>query len=451
MSTFPALDVQDVRFPTSRDLSGSDAMNPDPDYSAAYLTVRTDAGDAGTALVFTIGRGNDVQSAAIAALAPHLLGRGVEEVLADLGGLYRELTYDSQLRWLGPEKGVMTMAIGAVVNALWDLRARREGRPLWLTLASLAPEELLDLVDLRYLEDALTREEALEILRRGAEGKDERIAALRERGVPAYTTTPGWLGYSDEKLVRLLREARDEGFEMVKLKVGADAADDERRMRIARAEMGPGFPIAIDANQRWGTAEAIEAIGALAPHDPYWVEEPTYPDDVLAHAAIREAVAPVRIATGEQGANRILFKQLLQAGAIDVLQADATRVAGINENLAILLLAAKFDVPVCPHAGGVGLCEMVQHVAFLDAVAISGEDPRRRIEFVDHLHEHFEVPVRIERGAYMPPEQPGGGARILESSVADHLFPDGPVWAETAPAAEPPSARAAVTAAKPAG
>jgi L-fuconate dehydratase len=451
MSTFTALDVQDVRFPTSRDLSGSDAMNPDPDYSAAYLTVRTDAGDAGTAQVLTIGRGNDVQSAAIAALAPHLLGRGVEEVLADLGGLYRELTYDSQLRWLGPEKGVMTMAIGAVVNALWDLRARREGRPLWLTLASLAPEELLDLVDLRYLEDALTREEALEILRRGAEGKDERIAALRERGVPAYTTTPGWLGYSDEKLVRLLREARDEGFEMVKLKVGADAADDERRMRIARAEMGPGFPIAIDANQRWGTAEAIEAIGALAPHDPYWVEEPTYPDDVLAHAAIREAVAPVRIATGEQGANRILFKQLLQAGAIDVLQADATRVAGINENLAILLLAAKFDVPVCPHAGGVGLCEMVQHVAFLDAVAISGEDPRRRIEFVDHLHEHFEVPVRIERGAYMPPEQPGGGARILESSVADHLFPDGPVWAETAPAAEPPSARAAVTAAKPAG
>jgi len=430
MSIFTALDVQDVRFPTSRDLDGSDAMNTDPDYSAAYLTVRTDTPDEGTALVFTIGRGNDVQSAAIAALAPHLVGRDVEEVLADLGGMYRELTHDSQLRWLGPDKGVMTMAIGAVVNALWDLRARREGRPLWLTLASLGPEELLDLVDLRYLEDALTREEALEILRRGAEGKEERIAALREHGVPAYTTTPGWLGYSDEKLTRLLGEARDEGFEMVKLKVGADPADDERRMRIAREVMGPGFPIAIDANQRWGTAEAIEAIRALAPYEPYWVEEPTSPDDILAHAAIRQGVSPVRVATGEQGASRVLFKQLLQAGSIDVLQADATRVAGINENLAILLLAAKFDIPVCPHAGGVGLCEMVQHVAFLDAVAVGGEDQRRRIEFVDHLHEHFEVPVRIERGAYMPPEEVGGGARMHAASVQDHLFPDGPVWAD---------------------
>ncbi|MGP9537193.1 enolase C-terminal domain-like protein [Brachybacterium sp. AOP43-C2-M15] len=429
MSTITALDVLDVRFPTSRDLDGSDAMNPDPDYSAAYLRLRTDAPDEGTSLVFTIGRGNDVQSAAIAALAPLLVGRDAEAVLADLGGIHRELTHDSQLRWLGPDKGVMSMAIGAVVNALWDLRARREGRPLWLTLAELDPEELLDLVDLRYLEDALTREEALEILRRGAEGKHERIAALREHGVPAYTTTPGWLGYSDEKLTRLLHEARDEGFGMVKLKVGADAADDERRLRIAREVMGPGFPIAVDANQRWGTAEAIEAIRALAPHDLFWIEEPTSPDDVLSHAAIREAVRPVRIATGEQGASRVLFKQLLQADAIDVLQADATRVAGISENIAILLLAAKFGVPVCPHAGGVGLCEMVQHLAFLDAVAIAGDDPRRRIEFVDHLHEHFEVPVRIEHGAYMPPEEPGGGARMHAASVADHLFPHGPVWA----------------------
>ena len=439
MSVFTALDVKDVRFPTSRSLDGSDAMNPDPDYSAAYLTLRTDAPDEGTALVFTIGRGNDVQSAAISVLAPHLVGRDVEETLADLGGIYRELTHDSQLRWLGPEKGVMTMAIGAVVNALWDLRARREGRPLWLTLASLTPEELLDLVDLRYLEDALTREEALEILRRGAEGKQQRIAALRERGVPAYTTTPGWLGYSDEKLTRLLHEARDEGFEMVKLKVGADPADDERRMRIAREVMGPDYPIAMDANQRWGSAEAIEAVRALAPHAPYWIEEPTNPDDVLAHAVIREGVAPVRIATGEQAASRVLFKQLLQAEAIDVVQVDATRVAGVNENLAILLLAAKFGVPVCPHAGGVGLCEMVQHLAFLDAVAIAGDDARRRIEFVDHLHEHFEVPVRIEHGSYMPPEQPGNGSRMLEASIADHLFPDGPVWAAE-PAAAPVAA-----------
>ena len=301
MSVFTALDVKDVRFPTSRSLDGSDAMNPDPDYSAAYLTLRTDAPDEGTALVFTIGRGNDVQSAAISVLAPHLVGRDVEETLADLGGIYRELTHDSQLRWLGPEKGVMTMAIGAVVNALWDLRARREGRPLWLTLASLEPEELLDLVDLRYLEDALTREEALQILRRGAEGKEQRIASLRDKGVPAYTTTPGWLGYSDEKLTRLLHEAREDGFEMVKLKVGADAADDVRRMRIAREVMGEGYPIAIDANQRWGTSEAIHAVQQLGPYDPYWVEEPTNPDDVLAHAAIREGVTPVRVATGEIG------------------------------------------------------------------------------------------------------------------------------------------------------
>lgn len=430
MSTFVAVDVQDVRFPTSRTLDGSDAMNPDPDYSAAYLTVRTDAPDEGTSLVFTIGRGNDVQSAGIRALAPHLLGRDVEEVLSSLGDFYRELNGDSQLRWLGPEKGVMAMAVGAIVNALWDLRARREGRPLWLTLASLEPAELLDLVDFRYLEDAITREEALEILERGSEGRQQRIAALREHGVPAYTTTPGWLGYSDEKLARLLREARDEGFKMVKLKVGADPEDDARRMRIAREEMGPGFPIAVDANQRWGTAEAIAEITALAPFDPYWIEEPTCPDDILSHAAIRKAVHPVRIATGEQGQSRVLFKQLLQAGAIDILQVDATRVAGVNENIAILLLAKKFDVPVCPHAGGVGLCEMVQHLSFLDFVAIGGEDSRRRIEFVDHLHEHFEVPVDLHHGAYMPPEQPGNGSRMLDASVVEHLFPTGPVWAD---------------------
>lgn len=431
MSTFLSFDVRDVRFPTSRDLDGSDAMNPDPDYSAAYLTIRTDTedpADAGTSLVFTIGRGNDVQSAAIRALEPHVIGRDVEEVLADLGGMQKELDGDSQLRWLGPETGVMAMAIGAVVNALWDLRARREGRPLWLTLAMLDPEEILDLVDFRYLTDALTREEAREILRRGAEGREERIAAVRAHGVPAYTTTPGWLGYSDEKLRRLLREARDEGFEMVKLKVGADVQDDVRRFALARAEMGEGFPIAADANQRWDVAEAIEWLGRLAPYDPYWIEEPTFPGDVLAHAAIRRGVAPLKVATGEQGANRIVFKQLLQAGAIDVLQLDATRVAGVGENVANLLLAAKFGVPVCPHAGGVGLCEMVQHLSFFDAVAIGGEDPRRRIEFVDHLHEHFEVPVRVELGAYRAPEEPGGGARMLEASVREHEFPGGIVW-----------------------
>ncbi|PWH07246.1 fuconate dehydratase [Brachybacterium endophyticum] len=436
MSTFISFDVRDVRFPTSRDLDGSDAMNPDPDYSAAYLTIRTDDpadAEGGTSLVFTIGRGNDVQGAAIRALEHHVIGRDVEEVLADLGGLHRRLNGDSQLRWLGPETGVMAMAVGAVVNAMWDLRARREGRPLWLTLASLEVEEILDLVDFRYLSDALTREEAREILERGAAGRDERIEEIRAHGVPAYTTTPGWLGYSDDKLTYLLHEARDQGFEMVKLKVGGDVEDDVRRLALAREVMGEGYPIAIDANQRWDVDSAVTWLERLAPSDPYWIEEPTFPGDVLAHAAIRRRIAPMRVATGEQGSGRVLFKQLLQAEAIDVLQLDATRVAGINENLAILLLAAKFGVPVCPHAGGVGLCEMVQHLAFLDAVAIGGTNADRRIEFVDHLHERFEVPVRIERGAYMPPEQPGSGARMLPATLAAHAYPDGPVWQQAAP------------------
>lgn len=431
-STITELRVCDVRFPTSRDLSGSDAMNPDPDYSAAYVELHTSDGGHGDGLVFTIGRGNDVQCAAIEALAGHVVGHDVEELLADLGGFSRELMGDSQLRWLGPGKGVMHMAIGAVVNAAFDLRARREGKPLWLLLAELSPEELVDLVDFRYLGDALTREEALEILERAQDGKAERIAHLLEHGVPAYTTTPGWLGYSDEKLRRLLHEARAEGFGMVKLKVGADLEDDVRRMRIARQEMGPGYPIATDANQRWGVEEAITWMRHLAEFEPAWIEEPTSPDDLLAHAAIRRGVAPVPVATGEMMQNAILAKQFLQAGALDVLQLDATRVGGVCENLAILLLAAKFDVPVCPHAGGVGLCELVQHYAFLDAAAIGGERSERVIEYVDHLHEHFEDPVEIVDGAYQAPRRPGSGARMHDASITAHLFPDGAVWQDPA-------------------
>lgn len=428
MPTFSDMRVTDVRFPTSRDLAGSDAMNPDPDYSAAYLELLCDDGESGVAFVFTIGRGNEVQAAAIDALAPQVLGRDVDEVLADLGGFSRELVGDSQLRWLGPEKGVMHMAIGAVVNAAWDLRARRAGQPLWLHLASLSPEEIVDLVDFRYLSDALTREEALEILRRGAPGREERIARLRRTGVPAYTTTPGWLGYSDEKLARLLREAEAEGFGMVKLKVGGDVEDDVRRLGIAREVLGASALIAVDANQRWDVGEAVDWLARLAPFSPHWIEEPTSPDDVLGHAAIRRAVSPMRVATGEQVQNRIVAKQLLQAEAIDVLQIDASRVAGVNENIAMLLLAATFDIPVCPHAGGVGLCEVVQHLAMFDAVAIGGERDDRWVEYVDHLHEHFETPVRIRDGAYMPPEAPGSGARMLERSVHDHTYPAGTVW-----------------------
>ncbi|MCS6711739.1 fuconate dehydratase [Brachybacterium sp. EF45031] len=440
MATFLELDVVDVRFPTSRHLDGSDAMNPDPDYSAVYVTLRTDAGEQGNSLVFTTGRGNDVQAAAVRTLARHIVGREVEEVLAAPGRFAADLIGDSQLRWLGPEKGVMHMAIGAVINAVWDLRCRRENLPLWLLLARLDPEELVDLVDFRYLSDALTREEALAILRRQLPGKEERIARLRAEGLPAYTTTPGWLGYSDEKMLRLLREAREEGFRMVKLKVGADPAEDQRRLRLAREEMGPGFPIAIDANQRWDVQPAIEWLAPLLPYEPYWIEEPTSPDDVLAHAAIRRGVPGLRVATGEQMQSRILAKQFLQAEALDVLQIDATRVGGVHEIVAMLLLAAKFDVPVCPHAGGVGLCEMVQHYAMLDAVAIGGDRHDRWCEYVDHLHEHFVVPTDVHDGAYWPPEEPGIGARMHDASIDEHRFPDGPVWREETSVGDPTAA-----------
>ena len=424
MSKIIAFETSDVRFPTSQSLDGSDAMNPDPDYSAAYLRVVTDAADGleGHGFVFTIGRGNDVEVAAIESLAPWFVGRDVEAALADLGGLWRDLVYDSQLRWLGPEKGVMHMAIGAAVNALWDLRAKREGVPLWMLLAALSPEQLVDLVDFRYLSDALTREEALGILRAAEPGRAGRVARLVADGYPAYTTTPGWLGYSDEKLARLSREAVADGFTQIKLKVGADRDDDVRRLRIAREAVGPDIRIAVDANQRWDRDEAIDWIGALAPFDLAWVEEPTNPDDILAHAAIAAAIAPTPVATGEHGANRVMFKQFLQADALQVLQIDATRVAGVNENIAILLLAAKFGVPVCPHAGGVGLCEIVQHLAMFDFVAVAGTTEGRMIEFVDHLHEHFVEPAVVERGRYRAPRLPGSGAEMLAASVREFEF-----------------------------
>jgi L-fuconate dehydratase len=425
-----ALDTYDVRFPTSRHLDGSDAMNPDPDYSAAYVVIRTDADDgrAGHGFAFTIGQGNDLQVAAIDALAPFLVGRPVEETLADLGGVWRLLVHDSPLRWLGPEKGVVHMAIGAVVNALWDLRARLAGTPLWRLLADLSPEELVDLVDFRHLTDALTRDEALDLLRAARTGRAEREADLLAGGYPAYATSPGWLGYSDDKLVRLCREAVADGFDLVKLKVGARTEDDVRRCRLARQAVGPDVRIAVDANQCWDVGPAIEAIRALAPFDPWWVEEPTSPDDVLGHAAIRAAVAPVRIATGEHTQNRVMVKQLLAGRAIDVLQIDATRVAGVNENIANLLLAAKFGVPVCPHAGGVGLCELVQHLAMFDYLAVSGDRRDRVIEYVDHLHEHFTDPVVVTGGRYAAPTAPGFSARLRADSLADHLFPSGAVW-----------------------
>ncbi|MET9402965.1 enolase C-terminal domain-like protein [Kitasatospora sp. NPDC002965] len=425
-----ALDVLDVRFPTSEHLDGSDAMNPEPDYSAAYVVLRTDAADEleGHALAFTTGRGNDVQAAAIAALAPHVVGLSVDEVCADLGAFSRSLVHDPQLRWLGPEKGAIHMAVGAVVNAAWDLAAKRVDKPVWRFLGEMSPEELVAQIDFRWLSDALTPEEALEILRRAEPGREQRIGRLLDRGYPAYTTTPGWLGYSDEKLARLAREAVADGYTQIKLKVGASLEDDVRRLRTAREAVGDDIRIAVDANQRWDVQAAIDWMSALAPYRPYWIEEPTSPDDILGHAAVRSAVGPVKVATGEHIANRVVFKQLLQAGAVDIVQIDAARVGGVNENIAILLLAAKFGVPVCPHAGGVGLCEMVQHLSMFDYVAVSGTVEDRVIEYVDHLHEHFVDPVRITDGHYLAPARPGLGAQMHAESLKEYAYPDGPVW-----------------------
>ncbi|WP_329348380.1 L-fuconate dehydratase [Streptomyces sp. NBC_01261] len=426
-----AVDTYDIRFPTSRELDGSDAMNPDPDYSAAYVVLRTDAADGheGHGFSFTIGRGNDVQVAAINALRDHVIGLSVDQLCADPGTLNRELIGDSQLRWLGPEKGVMHMAIGAVINAAWDLTAKRAGKPLWQLLTDAEPEWLVGQIDFRYITDALTPAEALDILRRGKAGAEGRRNILLERGFPAYTTSPGWLGYDDEKLTRLAVQAVADGFRQIKLKVGADLDDDIRRCRVARSVVGPDIRMAIDANQRWDVAEAIRWTTALAEFDPYWIEEPTSPDDVLGHATIRAAVAPVKVATGEHVQNRIVFKQLLQAGALDILQIDAARVGGVNENLAILLLAAKFGVPVCPHAGGVGLCELVQHLSMFDYLAVSGTTDDRVIEYVDHLHDHFLDPVVIREGHYMAPTAPGFSATMRPESIARYTFPGGTFWA----------------------
>jgi L-fuconate dehydratase len=441
MAKITAFVTHDVRFPTSLRLDGSDAMNPSPDYSAAYLIIRTDEADpadaggeplSGHSFVFTIGPGNDVQLAAVRILEPFLVGRDLDEVLADLGGLYRALAGYSPMRWLGPECGIAHMAVGAVVNACWDLAARRAGKPLWQLLADLSPEELVDLIDFRYLADALTPDEALELLERGQVGKEERAKALSRDGYPAYSTTPGWLGYSDDRLAALCAQAVQDGFNQVKLKVGARLEDDKRRCAIARETVGESIAIAIDANQVWDVAAAIAWIRELAPVRPAWVEEPTSPFDILGFAAIRRAVRPVPVATGEHVANRVIFKQLLQADAIDVMQIDACRVGGVNENLANLLLAAKFGVPVCPHAGGVGLCEAVQHLSMFDYVALTGTTDGRMIEWIDHLHEHFVNPATVAAGRYQAPAAAGFSTRMRPESVAEFSFPAGAAWRHTA-------------------
>lgn len=422
--------VKDIRFPTSRYLDGSDAMNPDPDYSAAYVILKTDHPDGleGHGLTFTIGRGNELCVAAVHALAPLVKGKTLESFTRNMGAFWKMITGDSQLRWLGPEKGVIHLATGAVVNAVWDLYAKMEGKPLWKLLADMDPEQLVSCIDFTYITDALTPKEALEILRKQESTKQDRIKRLMDNGYPAYTTSAGWLGYSDDKMRRLCREAKAAGFMHMKIKVGADLKDDIRRASIIREEIGDDLKLMMDANQKWDVDEAISNMAELKKFNPWWIEEPTSPDDILGHAKIARAVAPIKVATGEHCQNRVMFKQLMQADAIGICQIDSCRVGGVNEILAILLMAAKFNIPVCPHAGGVGLCEYVQHLSMLDYISISGTMEDRIIEYVDHLHEHFYDPVVIKEGAYMPPELPGYSITMKAQSLIDYSFPDGKVW-----------------------
>ncbi len=430
-TTITHIDVRDIRYPTSRTLDGSDAMNPAPDYSAAYVILRTDhpAGLAGHGLAFTIGRGTEIVVAAIQALAPLVQGATLESLTTTMGAFWRRITGDSQLRWIGPEKGAIHLATAALVNAVWDLWAKVEDKPLWKLLADMTPEELIACIDFRYITDALTPEEALAILRRNDGGKARRVAEMRVHGYPAYTTSAGWLGYSDETMRALIREAVAQGWTHFKLKVGMDPADDARRARIMREEISPTRTLMMDANQVWDVGQTIDAMRSLMPFDPWWIEEPTSPDDVLGHATIARAIAPVRVATGEHVQNRIMFKQLLQAKAIGFCQIDACRLGGVNEALAVLLLAAKFGIPVCPHAGGVGLCEYMQHLSLFDYIAVSASLEDRIVEYVDHLHEHFVHPVVIKDGRYMPPEAPGYSIEMKRESLDHYAFPYGAAWA----------------------
>jgi L-fuconate dehydratase len=426
-----ALDVRDVRFPTSESLDGSDAMHTSPDYSCAYVTIATDstAGLTGCGLSFTNGRGTEVVAAAIRAFEPFVVGRTLEDITADMRGFWRSLASEDQLRWLGPEKGVIHLATAAIVNAVWDLWAKAEGKPLFRLLADLEPQQLVDAIDFRYIDDALSEAEALELLTGMRAGRAERLAELeRQGGYPAYTTSAGWLGYSEEKVVRLAGEAVAAGFTHMKMKVGLDVEADARRAALIREAIGPQGTLMMDANQIWGVEQAVSAMRVLGRFDPWWIEEPTSPDDVLGHARIRREISPIRVATGEHVQNRVVFKQLMQANAIDFCQIDACRLGGVNEVLAVLLLAAKFNIPVCPHAGGVGLCEYVQHLSIFDYVAVSGTTENRIVEWVDHLHEHFLHPAVVADGRYMLPTAPGYSIEMLPSSIERYEFPRGSAW-----------------------
>ena len=418
MTQITGLKTFDLRFPTSQSLDGSDAMNPDPDYSAAYVVLETDGPNQGHGLTFTIGRGNEICIAAIQAMRHLVVGLDLDWVREDMGRFWAHVTGDSQLRWIGPDKGAIHLATGAVVNAMWDLLAKEADKPVWLLVAEMSPEEIVKLVDFRYLSDVLTEAEALEILRAAAPGKAERIATLRAEGYPCYTTSAGWLGYSDDKLRRLCREAADAGFTHTKFKAGQNLEDDIRRLTIAREVLGDEMNIMIDANQVWEVDQAVDWVKTLAFARPLFIEEPTSPDDIFGHRKIRENVAPIKVATGEMCQNRIMFKQLIANGAIDIVQIDSCRLGGLNEVLAVQLMAAKFNLPVWPHAGGVGLCEYVQHLSMIDYVAITGEKDSKRVEYVDHLHEHFQDPCVVANGAYQAPVAPGFSIQMKPSTLS---------------------------------
>jgi L-fuconate dehydratase len=431
----------DLRFPTSRESIGSDAVNKDPDYSAAYCILETNAGFEGHGLTFTLGRGTELCVMAMEYLSRYIIGKSLEEITANFAAFSRTLTEDSQFRWLGPEKGVIHMAAGGLINAVWDLYAKVERKPLWLLLAELEPEQIISAIDFRYIDDVLRPVETLELLRSRKAGQAQRIDELRQNGYQAYTTSVGWFGFSDEKIVRLCHEALAEGWTHFKLKVGGDPKDDLRRGRLVRQEIGWENRLMVDANQKWGVEEAIERTRGLAELKPWWMEEPTNPDDILGHARIRREVHPIRVATGEHCHSKVMFKQLLQAEAIDVCQIDSCRVAGVNENLAILLMAQKFGVPVCPHAGGVGLCEQVQHLSAFDYLSISATMQDRVIEFVEHLHEHFVTPVSVRNGHYYVPEAPGYSIEIKPESLATYAFPNGDYWKANSESHSPASVR----------
>lgn len=423
-----SLTAMDVRFPTSENLDGSDATNKDPDYSAAYIVIETEQGNTGYSLIFTIGRGNDICCTAVESMRHLVIGVDLADITADIGGFYNALRSDSQLRWLGPEKGVMHMAAGGVMNAAWDMWARAEGKPVWRLLADMSPEQFVDCLDFRYIDDALTRDEALAIVEKNQSSKQQRIQQLEENGYPAYTTSAGWLGYSDEKLERLCREAVAEGFEHIKLKVGESVEDDIRRCKIARETIGDEVKLMIDANQAWEVDQAIGWMQNLIPFKPWFIEEPTSPDDVFGHKKIRENIGEVKVATGEHCQNRVLFKQFIANDALDIVQIDACRLGGLNEILTVCMLAAKYGKLVCPHAGGVGLCEYVQHMSMIDYIQISADIGERVIEYVDHLHEHFEDPCVMSNGAYQVPRLPGFSVKMHESSLANFGYPNGAEW-----------------------